>query len=205
MDAQTWDERYGASDLVWSAGPNQWVEELTQGLTPGRALDVAAGEGRNGIWLATRGWTVLATDYSRVAIERAQRLASDQLGADDGRFRAVVADATEPPPGGSGDFDLVIFSYLQLTADELRRAWAAGVDATAPGGVLLVIGHAARNLTEGHGGPQDASLLYDPEDVVAGVSGLPVTVESAELRVRHVQTDDGEREALDTVAVLRRT
>jgi hypothetical protein len=43
MDAQTWDERYGATDLVWSAGPIQWVEELTLGLPPGRALDVAAG------------------------------------------------------------------------------------------------------------------------------------------------------------------
>jgi hypothetical protein len=204
MDAQTWDERYGATDLVWSAGPNQWVEELTQGLPPGRALDVAAGEGRNGIWLATHGWTVLATDYSRVAIERAQRLASEQLGVDGGRFRAVVADATEPPPDGEDDFDLVLFSYLQLPADQLRRAWAAGVHATAPGGRLLVIGHSARNLTEGHGGPQDASLLYDPEDVVAGVSALPVTVESAELRVRHVQTDDGERQALDTIVVLRR-
>jgi SAM-dependent methyltransferase len=204
MDAQTWDERYVATDLVWSAGPNQWVEELTQGLPPGRALDVAAGEGRNGIWLAKRGWTVLATDYSQVAIERAQRLASDQLGADAGRFRAVVADATEPPPGGESGFDLVVFSYLQLPADELRRAWAAGVGATAPGGMLLVIGHAARNLTEGYGGPQEAPLLYDPADVEAGVAQLPVTVESAELRVRRVQTDDGEREALDTIVVLRR-
>jgi SAM-dependent methyltransferase len=204
MDAQAWDERYGGTDLVWSTGPNQWVEQLTQDLAPGRALDVAAGEGRNGIWLAARGWTVLATDFSQVATERAQRLAAEQLGSDAERFRALVADATEPPPG-EGGFDLVLFSYLQLPEDELRRALAAGVDAATPGGLVVVIGHAARNLTEGYGGPQEASVLYDPEDVEAGVAGLPVTVESAELRVRRVETDDGIREALDTVVTLRRT
>ena len=56
MDAEAWNERYRDSELVWSAGPNQFVEAELSGLTPGRALDLAAGEGRNAIWLARRGW-----------------------------------------------------------------------------------------------------------------------------------------------------
>ena len=70
MDAKDWDERYAAADLVWSAEPNRFVAELISPLTPGTAVDIAAGEGRNAIWLAQQGWTVTATDYSSVAVER---------------------------------------------------------------------------------------------------------------------------------------
>ncbi|MDN5796231.1 MAG: class I SAM-dependent methyltransferase [Intrasporangium sp.] len=203
MKARDWDERYAAVDLVWSAGPNRWVEQVAADLPPGRALDVAAGEGRNAIWLASRGWSVVAADFSEVAIERARRLALDQLGADAGRFTGVVGDALAPAPEG-GPYDLVLFSYLQLPANERRRAWSRGIEAAAPGGRVVVIGHAARNLGEGWGGPQDLAVLYDADDVVGEVADQPVEVESAEIMVRPVETEDGIHEALDTVVVLRR-
>ena len=56
MDAEDWDERYAAQRLVWSAEPNQFVAAECADLPPGRAVDLAAGEGRNAIWLARRGW-----------------------------------------------------------------------------------------------------------------------------------------------------
>ena len=56
MEAADWDARYAATDLVWSAAPNVWVEELVSGMPPGRALDIAAGEGRNALWLVEQGW-----------------------------------------------------------------------------------------------------------------------------------------------------
>ena len=79
MDSQLWDARYAAADLVWSAGPNATVAALTADLPPGRALDVAAGEGRNAIWLAERGWDADALDFSRVGLDRAERIAADRL------------------------------------------------------------------------------------------------------------------------------
>ena len=42
MDAHAWDERYAATDLVWSATPNQFVASELADLRPGRALDLAA-------------------------------------------------------------------------------------------------------------------------------------------------------------------
>ena len=69
MDAGAWDERYAATGMVWSTGPNQFVERELQELPPGRALDLACGEGRNARWLAKRGWQVTAVDFSPVAIE----------------------------------------------------------------------------------------------------------------------------------------
>lgn len=204
VDAKDWDARYAAADLVWSAGPNLWVAQLVAPLVPGRALDVAAGEGRNAIWLAERGWTVVAADFSPVAIDRAARLARERLGEQDDRFRAVVADATGPAPQGPAAYDLVLLCYLQLPADQRRQALRQAIDAAAEGGRVLVIGHAARNLDEGYGGPQDRGVLYDPQDVLDDVAGLPVTAERSEVRVRVADTPDGPRDALDTVVVLRR-
>jgi len=71
---QEWNERYSSSDLVWSVGPNVFVEELTTDMTPARVLDVAGGEGRNALWLADRGWDATLVDFSAVALERAQTL-----------------------------------------------------------------------------------------------------------------------------------
>ena len=64
MDSTAWNQRYDGSELVWSAAPNVWVEQLTQNLPTGTALDIAAGEGRNSLWLASRGWQVTAADFS---------------------------------------------------------------------------------------------------------------------------------------------
>jgi hypothetical protein len=56
MDAHAWDQRYAASEQVWSLGPNQFVASEVDDLPAGRALDLACGEGRNALWLAGRGW-----------------------------------------------------------------------------------------------------------------------------------------------------
>lgn len=205
MDAKDWDERYAATDLVWSAEPNRFVAELISPLTPGTAVDIAAGEGRNAIWLAQQGWTVTATDYSSVAVERMRARAEAVLGEEAGRVTPLVADATVAAPGGPAAYDLALFSYLQLPPAEWRAALRNGVEAVRPGGHVLVIGHSARNLTEGWGGPSAREVLYDPDEVVDAVDGLPVEAEHAAIRVRPVETEDGPREALDTVVMLRRT
>lgn len=196
MDSTAWDERYSGRDLVWSAEPNRWVEELTTGLSPGRALDVAAGEGRNAVWLAERGWRVTATDFSPVAVERTRAVAADRLGSRADRVVAQVRDATAPPeePGG---FDLVVVCYLQLPAEQRRRALRGAAAAVAPGGHLVVVAHDSTNLTGGTGGPQDPSVLYTPADVAGDLAGTGLTVALGETRERPVP--DAPRPALDAV------
>ena len=200
MDATDWDERYSGADLVWSSEPNVHVADVVGGLAPGRALDVAAGEGRHAVWLAERGWQVTAADFSPVAVERTRVVADRRLGGDATRVDPVVSDATAEAPGTG--FDLVLFAYLQLPDEAWEKALARGVDATAPGGTVLVVCHAERNLAAGTGGPQDPTVLHDPESVVAAARRLPVDVELAEVRERDV--DGAPRPALDTVVVLRR-
>lgn len=180
MDAAAWNARYAASDRVWSAGPNQFVEAELEALAPGSAIDVAAGEGRNALWLAERGWAVTAVDYSDVAIERGRSHDPE------GRVDWVVTDVTgDPLPDG---LDLALISYLQLPRAQMREVWPRVAATLRPGGTFFLIGHDSSNLTEGTGGPQDPDHLYTADDVVAALGDL-VEVQRAE-RVARV-TDAG--------------
>jgi SAM-dependent methyltransferase len=203
MDANDWDDRYAGTDLMWSKGPNQWVEEVTSALAPGRALDLAAGEGRNAIWLASRGWHATALDFSAVALERATRLAADRLGADAARFSTQCEDLSSYSPEPRS-YDLVLVVYLQVRAPMRTRVLRAAADAVAPGGTLVVTAHDSDNLARGYGGPQDPAVLYAAADVVSDIDGADLVVARAEQVTRTVTTPDGQRQALDCLVVATR-
>jgi 2-polyprenyl-3-methyl-5-hydroxy-6-metoxy-1,4-benzoquinol methylase len=192
MDQTAWDERYAGPELVWGSGPNCFVAEELAALPPGRAIDLGTGEGRNAIWLAERGFTVTAVDFSRVGLARAAGLAAGRGVSVDW----VYADLLDyqPTPGG---YDLVLIAYIQLPADRLTELARTAAAALAPGGTLLAVGHDRDNLTRGHAGPKDPSVLWTPQVVTAGLAGL--TVQQAEQVNRTVSTPDGERTAIDTL------
>jgi SAM-dependent methyltransferase len=192
VNREHWDERYGTEELIWKAEPNRFLVEELDALPPGRALDVACGEGRNAVWLASKGWRVTGADFSRAGLAKAQRLATDR-GVE---VTWVEADVVEwRPPTAS--FDLVVVMYLHLPAEQRRRALAHAAAALAPGGVLLVVGHDTSNLLKGTGGPQDPAVLFAPEEIVEDLSGL--RIERAEQVKRTVVTDAGEATAIDAL------
>lgn len=197
MDSNAWDERYAGTELVWSAEPNRFLAGETGDLPPGRALDLACGEGRNAIWLASRGWSVTAVDFSAVGLDKGRQLAA-QRGVE---VEWVHADVTtyEPQPHA---YDLVFVMYLHLTSPDMGAALAHAEAAVAPGGMLLVVGHDITNLTDGYGGPQDPAVLYGPDDVVAGLREL--TVERAERVRRTVDSAGGPVDAIDALVRARR-
>ena len=189
MDARAWDERYAATDLVWSAGPNQFVESELADLRPGRAVDLAAGEGRNALWLAERGWQVTAVDFSLVGLDKGRQALARHPRGRDLHVEWVQADVLDYDPGPVG-FDLSLVAYLQLVAEErgtaLRRAFAM----LAPGGTLLVVGHDTSNLTEGTGGPTDPAVLFTAEEVLGDLDGERFEVVRAERVSRQVVPAD---------------
>jgi SAM-dependent methyltransferase len=138
---QYWEERYGDEERVWSGRPNPLLVREVTPLTPGTALDLGCGEGGDAIWLAARGWQVTAVDISATALRR---------GADHAREAGVAEairwerhDLSRSFPEGSFDLVSAQFLHSPVAADGereeiLRRAAAA----VAPGGVLLVAGHA---------------------------------------------------------------
>lgn len=203
MTPQMWDDRYAGSDLVWSAGPTTFVEQAVSGLTPGTALDLGAGEGRNALWLAENGWHATAVDFSRVALDRARRLADERLGSAADRLTVVHADVTTWPPDTL--YDLVLVVYIHLPVDQRRRLLATAARAVADGGTLVVVAHHTDNLAAGVGGPQDPAVLYTEADITADLAGTDLTIERAHRVARPVQTDSGTRDALDALVIARRT
>ena len=192
MTSEDWDRRYDTPRMVWSAEPNRFLRAEAEGLAPGRALDLACGEGRNAIWLARHGWEVTGVDFSAVALAKA-RQAADDAGVP---LRLVQADLADhvPDPGSA---DLVVVLYLQVPAALRARVLGRAADALAPGGVVLVVTHDLENLTAGHGGPQNPEVLTTPEGVAGDLRGL--TIEKAARVRRPVSTDTGEVDAIDTL------
>lgn len=195
MQREDWDRRYSEPKLLWSATPNRFLVQETSDLEPGRALDLACGEGRNALWLAELGWRVTGVDFSSVAIAKARRRAEEEHA--DVSF--VCADLLEYEPDG-GAYDLVVLLYLQLPSAERRRVLARAVEALAPGGTFLLVGHDLANVTEGVGGPSDPDVLYTPERIVSELEGLEI--EKAERVLRDV--DDADRPAIDALVRARR-
>ena len=196
---EDWNARYAQKELVWTAEPNRAFAAEVSGLAPGRALDVACGEGRNAVWLAERGWQLTGVDFSEVALEKAATLAASR-GVQVEWVHADVLDFEAEPLS----FDLVAVLYLQLPGAELAHALRGAASAVAPAGTLVVIGHDTTNLVDGYGGPKDPSVLFTPEDVVAALGDLEV--ERAEKLRRTVSLENGsEAVAIDAFVRARRT
>jgi 2-polyprenyl-3-methyl-5-hydroxy-6-metoxy-1,4-benzoquinol methylase len=189
-DAEQWDRRYAAAERVWSARPNVFVVDLVEGLTPGSALDVGAGEGRNALWLAEQGWSVTAVDFSAVAIERGRSSPGGR------RVDWQVADVTSYTPDRA--FDLVLLAYLHLRPEAGRTVLRRSASWVAPGGHLVVVSHAVRNLLDGVGGPQDPEVLHDEDVLAAAAEGLVVQ------RLEEVQRPTPAGVAIDVVMRARR-
>lgn len=179
--------------------PNAWVEAQAAGLTPGRAADVGAGEGRNALWLASRGWEAQAVDFSSSALA-AGRARATELGL---AVTFTEADATtwraDPP------VDLVVMAYLQLAVDDTAAAVRSALLSLGAGGRLLLVAHDRDNLTRGVGGPQDPAILTTEVELRAAVDGLddPGAIEVLECAQVERHLERG-RTAIDVVLVARR-
>lgn len=195
MRREDWDLRYSEADLLWSAGPNRFLVAEAGDLAPGRALDLACGEGRNALWLAELGWRVTGVDFSPVAIEKALKRA----GQAKVEVEFVCADLLDLEPEEAA-FDLVVILYLQVPPADRRVVLGRAAAALAPGGTLLLVGHDLLNLSEGVGGPSDPSVLYTPADVVSDLPTLDV--EKAERVLRDVV--DADRPAIDALVRARK-
>ena len=196
MDSATWDERYSTSELIWTGRANQFVEAHLGDLEPGTAVDLGAGEGRNAVWLASRGWTVTAVDFSQVGLDKAHHLAAEH-GVE---ITTEQADATAWDP--HAPVDLVVLSYLQLPSDEQRVVLEHAATWLEPGGTLFVIAHDRSNIEHGYGGPPSPDVCYTVDETVAALGALDVI--TAEIAERHVETVDGTKTALDTLVIARR-
>jgi SAM-dependent methyltransferase len=135
-----WEQHYGARNRIWSGRVNARLAEVVEPLRPGRALDLGCGEGGDALWLADRGWRVVAVDVSQTALQRA---AADALYRGlERRIDFQRHDLSDSFPKGT--FDLVTAHYLHSPARlDRERVLRSAAGAVAAGGLLLIVDHGA--------------------------------------------------------------
>ena len=152
-----WNARFAEPGYLFGTVPNRFLASQAQRLHAGqRALAIADGEGRNGVWLATQGLDVTAVDFSPVALAKARVLA-EGAGVSLTALEADIGAWTWPEAA----FDVVAAIFIQFAAPELRAAIFRGIHTTLrPGGLVMLQGYRPEQLAYGTGGPPHAENMY---------------------------------------------
>jgi SAM-dependent methyltransferase len=156
-DFARWEARFAKPEYEFGKAPNDFLVRCKPLLPKsGRALAVADGEGRNGVWLAGQGLEVLSIDFSPAAQKKARALAAE-------RNVSVTFEQADvhawPYPDAA--FDVVAEIFTQFSTPDLRPAkWAGMRRALKPGGLLILEGYTPKQLQYGTGGPKQIEHLY---------------------------------------------
>jgi SAM-dependent methyltransferase len=135
-----WEEHYGERERIWSGRVNVQLAAVVSDIPPGRALDLGCGEGGDAVWLAERGWRVVAVDVSETALGRAAAEAKARGVLD--RIDFQHHDLSDSFTAGS--FDLASAQFLHSTVRlERTQVLRNAASAVVPGGLLVIVDHAA--------------------------------------------------------------
>lgn len=179
-----WNERYATEDYVFGRSPALFLRNHTAWLKPGhRALAVADGEGRNGVFLAENGLDVVSMDSSANAQQKAKALAKER-GVE---IECELADIAEWQ-WQENAFDLVAGIFIQFVGPEARAEIFEGMKRTVkPGGIILLHGYTPKQLEYRTGGPPFLENLYTPEILRASFADFKIH----ELRDYEADLDEG--------------
>jgi SAM-dependent methyltransferase len=179
-----WDERYAREDYLFGEEPNAFLRNCRDVVRQHkRALAIADGEGRNGVWLAAQGLDVLSFDASPVAIGKASRLAAKRGVA----LRTRVTDIAGFD-WSAERFDLVVAIFIQFAAPPLRDSIFAGIrEVLEPGGRLILEGYRPEQIAYGTGGPSQPEHLYDRDMLARAFSDFEIE----HLQERDVVIEEG--------------
>ena len=186
-----WEARY--TSTMWSGRVNPTLVSTLSETPVGRALEVGCGEGADALWLAEQGFEVTAVDASPRALargetERAARVSRDGIAR---VIRWVASDiVSDPLPTPPEHYDLVTAHFLHIPAAERKIVWKKLVEALAPGGTLLIVGHSLEDLDAGLRRPP-ADLMFDAKELTSAIPRSWSTTEVG-LRDREQITPDGQ-------------
>jgi cyclopropane fatty-acyl-phospholipid synthase-like methyltransferase len=161
-EMERWEARFAAPGYLFGTAPNAFLKskaDLLKSKAPGKALSLADGEARNGVFMAEQGLDVLSLDISPIAQDKARKLAKERGVA----LRTELGDlATWKWP--AAEFDAIVGIFFQFSTPEVRPGIFAGIkQALKPGGLLLIQGYRPKQLEYKTGGPSEVERLYTRE------------------------------------------
>jgi SAM-dependent methyltransferase len=157
MSSDFWNARYATDDYIFGTAPNVFLASQAALIHTGmRALAVADGEGRNGVWLAAQGVRVHAVDFSPAALDKARKLANER-GVTLEVEQADILNWDWP----EAEYDLVAAIFIQFAPPPERERIIAGIRrCLKPGGVLILQGYTPKQIEFATGGPSNPANLY---------------------------------------------
>ncbi len=183
MTKEFWNTRYSEKDDLYTNRPNQYLKNFFEKQTPeGRVFVPGDGDGRNGIWLASLGFSVYALDYSNVAVNKANSRA-ESLGL---KYKSLELsiEQWQPQPDFFNQAALIFLHFPKATMESLLRKIRLSL---LSGGSLIMQVFAKDQLAQSSGGPKDLDLLSSCEDFWF----LKEIFSSVDIRQEEVMLDEG--------------
>ena len=162
-----WDERYGADEYMYGKEPNDFLKQHVDSLPHGSVLCLADGEGRNSVFIATTGRATWSVDLSTNGPRKTTQLAAER----NVEVHAETADLATYDLG-ENKWDAIVSIFAHMPREVRSDLHLRVVKALKPGGVFLLEAYTPSQVGRGTGGPQDASLTMQLQDLRAELSPL---------------------------------
>lgn len=171
-DKKRWDKKYDSEIYLFGREPLRFLRDHVDLLPKGTALDLAMGEGRNGVFLATKGFQVTGVDISEVGVKKAHALAAEKGVT----LTTIVADLEQHsiPPNA---FDVIICTYYLQ-----RELFPKIATALKPGGMVLIETYTVDHLK--YRPKFNKAFLLERNELLTLLPGLRV--------LRYQEVDTGE-------------
>lgn len=167
-ESPMWNERYANRFEAYGDAPNDFLRAVARTIPDGPVLEIAAGEGRNAIFLASLGYEVTAMDQSEVGLANAKDLA-ERHGLP---LRTCVADLSDFD-FGAGEWAGIVGIWSHLPPGLRAQVHASCVRGLRPGGAMILELYSPAQLDmPGIGGPPDIAFLLDPAAARSELAGL---------------------------------
>ncbi|MCP5158716.1 MAG: class I SAM-dependent methyltransferase [Gammaproteobacteria bacterium] len=181
-DKSFWNKRYSGANYIYGTTPNSFLAEHC-GLLTGPVLSLSEGEGRNAVFLASRGLEIIGVDISIVALEKAKLLAKSH-GVE---IKTALADLAAYEPG-ENQFGSVVSISAHLPSAVRNRLYPLIEKSLKPDGILILEAYSENQLSRDTGGPKDSDMLM----TVAKLHQELPNLESVLLREVDREVSEGE-------------
>ncbi len=194
-DDSFWNTRYATAEYLYGTGPNTFLAEHCS-LLSGPVLSLSEGEGRNAVFLASRGLEVVGVDISSVALEKAKKLAQAR-GVE---IKTVLADLATYKPE-EDRYGSVVSISAHLPSAVRHRLYPLVERSLKRDGILILEAYSENQLSRGSGGPRDVDMLMTVDKLRRELPNLePVVLREVERDVTEGEGHTGMAAVVQFVA-----